>query len=67
MRRTIACRDTGRTRHGQPAYSALTDGIAVSAGVGDPDRDLVAGVGRGDRRALESLLRRHYDGMHRIA
>ncbi|GJD97078.1 RNA polymerase sigma factor [Methylobacterium iners] len=31
------------------------------------DADLAARAAEGDRGALEALLRRHYDGMHRIA
>jgi RNA polymerase sigma factor (sigma-70 family) len=33
----------------------------------DPDRDLVARAGSGEREAFEILLRRHYDRIHRIA
>jgi RNA polymerase sigma-70 factor (ECF subfamily) len=33
----------------------------------DPDRDLVGRAGHGDRAAFESLLRQHYDLMHRVA
>ncbi|GJE57541.1 MULTISPECIES: RNA polymerase sigma factor [Methylobacterium] len=39
----------------------------MNAGAGDPDRDLVGRAVHGDRMAFEALLRRHYDGMHRIA
>lgn len=31
------------------------------------DQDLVARACGGDRRAFEALLRRHYDGIHRVA
>ena len=33
----------------------------------DPDRDLVDRAAGGDRNAFESLLRQHYDRIHRIA
>ncbi|ACA20260.1 RNA polymerase, sigma-24 subunit, ECF subfamily [Methylobacterium sp. 4-46] len=33
----------------------------------DPDADLVARAGQGDRAAFETLLRRHYDRLHRVA
>jgi RNA polymerase sigma-70 factor (ECF subfamily) len=33
----------------------------------DPDRDLVERACAGDRAAFETLLRRHYDRIHRIA
>jgi RNA polymerase sigma-70 factor (ECF subfamily) len=33
----------------------------------DPDRDVVARATAGDRDAFESLLRRHYDRIHRVA
>lgn len=33
----------------------------------DPDRELVAGALAGDRRAFETLLRRHYERIHRVA
>lgn len=33
----------------------------------DPDRDLVDRAAGGDRHAFESLLRQHYDRIHRIA
>lgn len=33
----------------------------------DPDRETVALAASGDRAAFETLLRRHYDRMHRIA
>lgn len=33
----------------------------------DPDADLLAAARAGDRRAFESLLRRHYDRIHRLA
>lgn len=33
----------------------------------DPDAGLAARAARGDRAAFETLLRRHYDRMHRIA
>ncbi len=33
----------------------------------DPDSDLVAAAGAGDRGAFEALLRRHYDRIHGLA
>jgi RNA polymerase sigma-70 factor (ECF subfamily) len=33
----------------------------------DPDRDLVVRAVAGDRRAFETLLRRHYERIHRVA
>lgn len=33
----------------------------------DPDRDLVVGARDGDRASFETLLRRHYDRVHRLA
>jgi RNA polymerase sigma-70 factor, ECF subfamily len=33
----------------------------------DPDRDLVDRAAGGDRHAFESLLRQHYDRIHRVA
>jgi RNA polymerase sigma-70 factor (ECF subfamily) len=38
-----------------------------SAIIIDPDRDLVDRATSGDRDAFESLLRRHYDRIHRLA
>jgi RNA polymerase sigma-70 factor (ECF subfamily) len=35
--------------------------------IGDPDRDLVGRAAAGDRGAFESLLRRYYDRIHRVA
>lgn len=35
--------------------------------IGDPDLALVEGAQGGDRGAVEALLRRHYDRIHRIA
>ena len=35
--------------------------------VEDPDRDLVSRAAGGDRGAFESLLRRYYDRIHRVA
>jgi RNA polymerase sigma factor (sigma-70 family) len=45
-----------------PLAGAGCDGAAF-----DPDRDLVDRAAGGDRDAFESLLRRHYDRIHRIA
>jgi len=42
-------------------------GAASSCVVVDPDRDVVARATAGDRDAFESLLRRHYDRIHRVA
>lgn len=57
------------------AYSALdaigsSGATAVSANApvaADRDRDLVDRAAHGDRAAFETLLRRHYELMHRIA
>src|SRR5262245_29016844 len=38
-----------------------------AAGAADPDADLVAKASGGDRGAFETLLRRHYDRIHRVA
>jgi RNA polymerase sigma factor (sigma-70 family) len=45
-----------------PLAGAGCDGAAY-----DPDRDLVDRAAGGDRDAFESLLRRHYDRIHRLA
>jgi RNA polymerase sigma-70 factor (ECF subfamily) len=45
-----------------PLLCAGADGVVF-----DPDRDLVERAARGDREAFESLLRRHYDRVHRVA
>jgi RNA polymerase sigma factor (sigma-70 family) len=43
-------------------------GPLAGAGAGfDPDGDLVERATAGDRKAFETLLRRHYDRIHRIA
>jgi RNA polymerase sigma-70 factor, ECF subfamily len=42
-------------------------GIARSGVPLDPDRDLVDLAASGDRDAFESLLRRHYQRIHRVA
>jgi RNA polymerase sigma-70 factor (ECF subfamily) len=47
-----------------PPSSVGIDGSGV---VFDPDRDLVDRAAGGDRDAFESLLRRHYDRIHRLA
>ena len=47
-----------------PPSSAGLDGSGV---IIDPDRDLVDRAAGGDRDAFESLLRRHYDRIHRLA
>jgi RNA polymerase sigma factor (sigma-70 family) len=50
----------------QPAPPLAVDAEG-SAVILDPDRDLVDRATDGDRDAFESLLRRHYDRMHRLA
>lgn len=47
-----------------PAHAAGRPRGAVTS---DPDADLAARAASGERAAFETLLRRHYDGMHRIA
>jgi RNA polymerase sigma-70 factor, ECF subfamily len=42
-------------------------GTEPSGIVFDPDRELVVSAVSGDRAAFESLLRRHYDRVHRVA
>jgi RNA polymerase sigma factor (sigma-70 family) len=42
-------------------------GVGANGAVFDPDRDLVARACGGDRDAFETLLRQHYDRMHRVA
>jgi len=57
------------------AVECSSEGAALPTNVGsepsgvafDPDRDLVASAVRGDREAFETLLRRHYDRVHRLA
>jgi len=39
----------------------------MKGAVGDPDADLVAAAGAGDRGAFEALLRKHYDRVHGLA
>ena len=39
----------------------------MPAGRDDDDTDLIAAARGGDRSAFETLLRRHYDRMHRLA
>jgi RNA polymerase sigma-70 factor (ECF subfamily) len=39
----------------------------MGGAAGDPDADLVAAAGAGDRYAFETLLRRHYDRIHGLA
>ena len=39
----------------------------VAGVIPDPDRDLVERACGGDRAAFETLLRRHYDRIHRVA
>lgn len=55
----------------EPASAArlqlLQDAPIAPAGIPDPDRDLVERACTGDRAAFETLLRRHYDRIHRIA
>jgi RNA polymerase sigma factor (sigma-70 family) len=48
----------------QPGAAADVD---ARAAIFDPDCDLVASAASGDRDAFESLLRRHYDRIHRLA
>ena len=48
----------------EPLCSAATVGPGM---VLDPDRDLVERAVVGDREAFETLLRRHYDRIHRVA
>jgi len=43
------------------------DGLIEPARSGDPDRDLVGRAAQGDKTAFETLLRRHYELMHRVA
>jgi RNA polymerase sigma-70 factor, ECF subfamily len=45
----------------------LAIGAEGSSVVPDPDRDLVDRAVAGERGAFESLLRRHYDRIHRVA
>ena len=57
------------------AVESAADGPSLPTNVGsepshaalDPDRDLVVSAVRGNREAFESLLRRHYDRVHRVA
>jgi RNA polymerase sigma factor (sigma-70 family) len=50
------------------AAEPLCPAAAAARGiVRDPDRDLVDRAVGGDRDAFESLLRRHYDRIHRVA
>ena len=52
----------------QPAPPLAVDGDGSAAIPDpDPDRDLVDRATDGDRDAFESLLRRHYDRIHRLA
>jgi RNA polymerase sigma factor (sigma-70 family) len=48
----------------RPSPPSGVDGSGV---IIDPDRDLVDRAAGGDRVAFESLLRRHYDRIHRLA
>jgi RNA polymerase sigma-70 factor, ECF subfamily len=50
-------------RAGAPSGAAVDRSLDVI----DPDRDLVDRAANGDRDAFESLLRRHYDRIHRLA
>ncbi len=45
----------------------LFDRQQQARAMADPDRDLAARAGAGDRDAFETLLRRHYDRIHRVA
>ena len=45
----------------------LLDPQREARAVADPDRDLAARAGGGDRDAFETLIRRHYDRVHRVA
>src|SRR5262245_8935688 len=48
--------------------SAPADGIVAPApAMLDPDRELVERARAGDRGAFDSLLRRHYDRIYRVA
>jgi RNA polymerase sigma-70 factor (ECF subfamily) len=40
--------------------------VAQAPGAGEPDTVLVAAARRGDRQALETLLRRHHDRVHAL-
>jgi RNA polymerase sigma factor (sigma-70 family) len=46
---------------------SLRDKQQPARAISDPDRDLAAGAGAGDREAFETLIRRHYDRIHRVA
>jgi len=52
---------------GEPLCPAAAAGAAGTGIVLDPDRDLVDRAVAGNRDAFESLLRRHYDRIHRVA
>jgi RNA polymerase sigma-70 factor, ECF subfamily len=66
-------RDCSSIEPGAVASAAEEPPVATRVGADqpgngfDPDRDLVVRAGGGDRDAFESLLRRHYDRVHRIA
>jgi RNA polymerase sigma factor (sigma-70 family) len=45
----------------------LLDRQREAPALADPDRDLAARAGVGDRDAFETLIRRHYDRIHRLA
>jgi DNA-directed RNA polymerase specialized sigma24 family protein len=47
--------------------SPASAGDRGSGVIFDPDRDLVDRAAGGDRHAFESLLRQHYDRIHRVA
>jgi RNA polymerase sigma-70 factor (ECF subfamily) len=49
------------------ALRLLQHAPIAPAAIHDPDCDLVARAGTGDRTAFEALLRMHYDRIHRIA
>lgn len=45
----------------------LTKPINISAGVSDPDADLIFGLQAGDERALSGLMDRHMTTIHKMA
>ena len=49
------------------AIESLGAAAAIPQVAGARDRELVDRAARGDRTAFETLLRRHYDLMHRVA
>jgi RNA polymerase sigma factor (sigma-70 family) len=57
----------GTAGEGAAAPFVVPSGVAPEASRQDPDRDLLERASAGDRRAFDSLLRRHYDRVHRVA